>query len=219
MTAHEFHQADAAGHAARLGVRAVEHAARFLDGGEIAEGARDEADVVVDRLGHADDGERVAAAAGFLVEVVRAALRAIAADGEQDVHAAPDEIVHRDADVHRPARRTENRAAFLMNVVDELGGDRDRLHTARRIEPAVTAAETKHLRDAVAVVQFEEERADDVVEAGTQATAGHDAGPGLPRVEEELARGPASSNWSPGSTPTSMCSGMRMSSLIVRLSW
>ena len=105
VASHQLHEPDAAGHAARLGVRAIEHARRFLDRGEKAERARDEADVVVDRLRHADDRERVAALARFLVEIVRAALRAVAADGEENVHAARDEIVHR-ACRYPPARAT-----------------------------------------------------------------------------------------------------------------
>ena len=90
------------------------------------------ADIVVDRLRHADDRERVAAFARFLIKIVRAALRAVAADGEEDVHAARDEIVHRAADVHRPARRAEDRAAFLMNAIDELRRDLHRLDAACR---------------------------------------------------------------------------------------
>ena len=103
VAAHEFDESDAARHAARLGVRAIEHARGLLDGGEESEGARDEADVVVDRLRHADDGERVAAAARFLVESVGTALRAVAADGEEDVHAARDKVVH-GSGRYRPAR-------------------------------------------------------------------------------------------------------------------
>ena len=76
-----------------------------------------------------------------------------------------------------------------MNVINEPRRDRDRLDAARRVEPAVSAAEAEHFGDAIAVVQFKEERADDVVEARAQAPAGHDAGARLLRVEEEpLAR-------------------------------
>ena len=89
-------------------------------------------------------------------------------------------------DVHRPARRAENRAALLMNAIDELRRDLHRLDAARRIEPAVSAAKAEHLRDAVAVVQFEEERADDVVQPRTQPAARHDARARLLRIEEEL---------------------------------
>jgi hypothetical protein len=51
-----------------------------------------------------------------------------------------DEIFDRPADVHRPAGRTEDRAALLMNAIHELRRDLHRLHAARRIEPAVSAA-------------------------------------------------------------------------------
>ena len=90
VATHEFHETDAAGHAACLGVRAIEHPRGFFDGAEESECARDEANVVVDGLRHAHDGERVAAAARFLVEIVRAALRAVATDGEKNVNAARD---------------------------------------------------------------------------------------------------------------------------------
>ena len=113
VATHEFHETNAAGHAACLGMRAIEHARGFFDGAEESECARDEANVVVDGLRHADDGERVAAAARFLVEIVRAALRAIAPNGEEDVYAARDEVVHRGTDVHGAPRRAEDRAALF----------------------------------------------------------------------------------------------------------
>ena len=54
------------------------------------------------------------------------------------------------------------------------------------IEPAVTAAKAEHLGDAVAVVQFEKDRADDVVEAGAQSATRHNARARLFRVEEKF---------------------------------
>jgi hypothetical protein len=190
VATHEFHQPDAIRHAARLGVRAIEHAHRFLHRAEKSERARDEADVVVDGLRHADDRQRAAALARFLVEIICAALRAVAAHGEEDVHPARDEILHGSPDVHRPARRAENRAALLMNAIDELRCDLHRLHAARRIEPAVTAAKAEHLGDAIAVVKFEKERADDVVESRTQTSARHDARARLLRIEKEFRSRP-----------------------------
>ena len=70
---HELHQSDPTRNAARLGVRAIEHARRFLDRAEKSERPRDEADVVVDRLRHADDRQGVAALARFLVKLVPSA--------------------------------------------------------------------------------------------------------------------------------------------------
>jgi hypothetical protein len=73
-----------------------------------------------------------------------------------------------------------------MNLIDELRRDLHGLRTVRGIEPAVAAAKAKHLGDAVAVVQFEKERADDVVEARAQAATRHNARARLFRVEEKL---------------------------------
>ena len=63
--------------------------------------------------------------------------------------------------------------------------------------------------DAVAVVQFEEERANYVVEARTQTAARHDAGARLLRIEEQLRPRPRQLELDPGSAPTSIRSGMR----------
>ena len=75
---------------------------------------------------------------------------------------------------------------MLMNAINKCRRDLHRLNSALRIEPAVSAAETEHLGDAVAVVQFEKERANYVVEAGTQTAARHDPGARLFRIEEKL---------------------------------
>ena len=81
MAPHEFHQPDPSRHAPRLGVRAIEHARTFLDRGEKSERARDESDVVINGLRHADNRQRVAAIARFLVEIVRAAREAMSGLG------------------------------------------------------------------------------------------------------------------------------------------
>ena len=57
-----------------------EHSLRLLDGRQQAEGVFAVIDVVVDGLGHADDGDLLAAPIDLLVEGVSAALRAVAAD-------------------------------------------------------------------------------------------------------------------------------------------
>lgn len=58
MAPHDLDDDDAVLDAVRFGVRTREDAGRFFDGSQVAEGARDEGDVVVDRLRDADDGER-----------------------------------------------------------------------------------------------------------------------------------------------------------------
>ena len=120
------------GHAARLRVRAIQHASRFFHRAEKTKCARDETDIVVDRLRHADDGESVAAFARLLVEIVRAALRAVSTDGEENVHVARNEIIDCTADIHRSARRAEDSAALMMNAIDELRRDRHWFHSRTR---------------------------------------------------------------------------------------
>ena len=90
VPAHEFHEPDPAGHAARFRVRAIEDARGFFDRAEEPERTRDEPNVVIDGLWNADDRERVSAPARFLVEIVGAALRAIATNGEKNVHPTRD---------------------------------------------------------------------------------------------------------------------------------
>ncbi len=103
VATHELDQGDAVMNAVRFGVGAMQHLGRFLDRRQIAEGARDKGHVIINRLGNADDRQRMAAPLGFLEQGVAAALGAVAAEGEQDVHAAPDQVVHRQADIDRTA--------------------------------------------------------------------------------------------------------------------
>jgi hypothetical protein len=124
--------------------------------------------------------------ARFLIESVRAALRSVAAHGKKNVHVAGNEILHGSTDIHGTARRAKDRAAMLMNVINKCRRELHRLHSALRIESAVASTETEHLRDAVAVVQFEKERANDVVQARTQTATRNDPGARLLRIEKQL---------------------------------
>ena len=193
VATHEFDEPDPAGHAACFGMRAIEHARGLPDRAVESERARDESDVVVDGLGDADERAR-GPGARFLVEIVRTALRAVATDGEENVNATRDKVIHRDAGTYRAARGAEDGASFLMNAIDELRRDLHRLGTFCGVEPAVTAAKAKDLGDAVAIVQFEKQRADDVVEAGAEAATRYNARPRLFRVEEEFGTRAANSN-------------------------
>ena len=183
---HQLYQTNPSGHATRLGVRTIKHAFCFFNSAEKPERARDEADIVVDCLWYTDNGECMTALARFLIESVRAALGSVAAHGEKNVHVARNEIVHRSADIDGTARRAKDRPAMLMNVVNKCRRDLHRLNSALRIEPAVATAETEHFRDAVAVVQFEKERANDVVQARTQTATRNDPGARLLRIEKQL---------------------------------
>jgi hypothetical protein len=73
-----------------------------------------------------------------------------------------------------------------MDAIHELRRDLRRFRTALRIESAIAVSKAQHRRNPVAIVQFEKERADDVVETRAQSTARHDAGACLPWVKEEI---------------------------------
>src|SRR4026209_1289003 len=117
----------------------------------------------------------MAATSRFLVEIVRAPLRAIAADGEENIHLARDQFVHRPAIIDGTSRRTEDCPAFLMNAIHKLRREFHRLRAALRIESSVTAPQTKHVINAVAIMQLEKEGTNDVVEAAAQSPAGHNS--------------------------------------------
>jgi hypothetical protein len=72
-----------------------------------------------------------------------------------------------------------------MDVIHVFACQNDRLESGGGIEPAVTVAEAEHFLHAVAVMHFKEERADDIVKAGTKAAAGDDAGAGPGRIEKD----------------------------------
>src|SRR6516164_9742066 len=52
---HQFYESYSAGNTARFRVCAIEHVFSFIDGGEKAECARDETDIVVDCFGNSDN--------------------------------------------------------------------------------------------------------------------------------------------------------------------
>ena len=94
----------------------------------------------------------MAAALCFLIKIVRAPLSAVAAHSEENVHIARDQITNRAIDIDRPARRSEDRPAFLMNAIDNARRNLNRFHGARRIESTISAAETEHVGHAIAVM-------------------------------------------------------------------
>ena len=102
-----------------------------------------------------------------------------------------------------------------MNAIDELRRDLYRFRTARWIQSAVTASKTEDLGDTVAVMEFEKERANDVVKARdtvrrmSRCRRAFVSGRRKASLEGQPAR-----TASPGSAPISIRSGMRSSSLI-----
>ena len=90
-------------------VGAAEHLVGLLHGGHQPERLLAIGDVVVDRLGDADDGDRQSAAGDLFVDAMGAALGAVAADAEEHV----DPLALEEIDDHgrRPARRATSRAS------------------------------------------------------------------------------------------------------------
>ena len=108
---------------------------------------------------------------------VGAALGAVAADAEEDV----DLVVDRGNRRSRPGPGGRARCrgwcrrrwwmCSTSSQVSSTGGRR-----RARVQALVAVADAEDLPDAVVVVELEEGRADDVVEAGAQAAAGDDGG-------------------------------------------
>src|SRR5262245_40039388 len=55
-----------------------------------------------------------------------------------------------------------------------------------RIQPLVSPTEAEYLLHAVGVMHFEKHRPDDIVESGTESSAGNNAGASFRRIEEQL---------------------------------
>jgi len=53
-----------------------------------------------------------------------------------------------------------------VDIVDEFGSQHERFPAARRVESPITVAKAEHIFHAVAVMQFQKQRANDVVQAG-----------------------------------------------------
>ena len=125
----------------------------------------------------------------FSQDRLSAALRAVTANHEENVDLASYQVVHRDTDVYRSARGIQLGAAFLVNILDELGSKRDRFGAAPRIKPLIATNESEDLAYAITVMKFQNERTDDVIQSGAQAAAGDDACTRVLRIEEKaLAR-------------------------------
>ena len=96
VAAHDLVDDEHARVGAVLGDDVGEVLCAVFGGGPGAEALLDGVDVVVDRLGEADDGEVVVVLLEEGGEVGRGGVRVVAADGVEDVHAVLDELVGRD---------------------------------------------------------------------------------------------------------------------------
>ena len=186
---HELHEAYAVPRSPRLDVRGRNHVARGLHGGRKPEAARRPLQVVVDRLGDPDDGDRKSAPVDLVGDRGGPAQAAIAAEDEEDAESTLDERVDHTADLLRAARGAEHRPAALVEILDQVRRKGDRLVDRAVGEARVAVAETQDAPDAVSVVEFEDDRPDDVVQAGAEAAAGEDAAGEILGVEEDPIAG------------------------------
>ena len=183
VAAHELHEPDAVDRTAGFDVPAAERLLSDFEGRGEAERAKHVFDVVVDCLGNADDRDLEAAAGDLLIDLMRTALRAVAADAEEHVDALAMEEVDDDLRILRAARAAQGCAAQFVNLGDEGIGERNRREARGRVEAEIAVADAEHVAHAVVPRELLIDRADDVVEAGAEAAAGDDRGARVKGIE------------------------------------
>src|SRR5215468_9871049 len=82
------------------------------------------------------------------------ALGTIPTNGEEDIHAPTNQILHGAGLVHRTPRGTQNCAALQMNPIHHLVCEHERLGALIGIQPLIAPAKAEHLFYAVGVMQF-----------------------------------------------------------------
>ena len=127
--------------------------------------------------------------AHLLGDGMRSALCPVAAHAEEDVDVVGLEVVDHVDRVAAAARCAQHRAAHVVDVVDAIRGEHDRLEALVRVEPLVALADADDSGHTIVVGELVEARANGVVETGRETTAGHEGGGRLCGVEEDaLAR-------------------------------
>ncbi len=181
---HQLHQADAVACGLSLGIGGIGGSARLGDRGLEPERSLHERHVVVDRLGNADHGELQATLRRFLADLLCAAQRAVAADGEENANAEVFEVIDHRGCILRSARGSEDRAAAFVNPSHRFRGQPQRFVADPGHQPLVTEAEAIDLPNAVVMVQAQDNGADDIIQPRAQAAAGHDSARQRRSIEE-----------------------------------
>jgi hypothetical protein len=190
VPSHQFHESHSVVNAPSFGVRTVKDFHGLLDRSQITKSARYISHVVVDGLGNPHDRKCVPAFFRFLKEVVTTSLGTVATDSKEDVHIPLNEIVYRRRHIDRAARGTQDRSAVVVNRIDQIARQQDRLRPLHRIKAPITVAKSPHFCNPVGAGEFKEEAADHIVQAWTQAPAGYDAGARPLRVEKQFRSRP-----------------------------
>ena len=201
LATHELHQADAVQNRLRFDVGPVDRLFGLGHGGGETERAPAEVDVVVDRLGDADDRYRQAATGNLARNRMGSSLRAVAADAEQDVDLQTNQLVNRHVHLLATTRRPQHRPTRMVNRRHRLGRQIER-RIARRGQSTKAVANAQHALHPVVVHQLEDQRTNHVVQAGTQPAARHHRRRHLGRVEEQLThRAPGVQEPGPSAAP------------------
>src|SRR5262245_1194802 len=98
-------------------MRPVQYRLCFLNRYKIAEGARYKRNVVINSLGNPDHRKRITTPPGLPKKLPASTLRAIASNGEDNIHPAPYQVFYSHNYVHRAPRGAEDRAAFLVDSI------------------------------------------------------------------------------------------------------
>ena len=117
----------------------------------------DEAQIVVDSFGNADDGEFATAFLGFFVERERAFLRAVAADGEEHIDVELLDRIHDFVGFRSPARRSEYRTAVLVDDRDFGGLESDVLIAVFGQEATVSEGNAEDVAHTVLIPERHDE--------------------------------------------------------------
>ncbi len=114
-----------------------------------------------------------------------AALRAVAADGEEHVDPLGLQRVGHGLGGLRAAGEPEHRAALLVDVAHGLGVEAHGGHAEAGDDPLEAVAKARDGAHAVLEPELEDHRAHDVVDARAEPAAGDDAGADLGGLEED----------------------------------
>lgn len=186
FSAHDFDQSETIDGVGGFGMSGIHGLDSAGDGGFESEGALNEAEVIIDGFRDADDCEFSAACFGFIVEGESATLRAIAADGEEDIHIELFDGVHNSGRIGAAARRAQNGAAVSMDHRDAGGFQFNGFVAVFRQKATISEGNTQNITHAVLMPERHDEGADDVVESRAETTASHDAGANFFGVEVEF---------------------------------
>src|SRR5262249_11687973 len=73
-----------------------------------------------------------------------------------------------------------------MNPIHHLVCENERLGAVFRIQPLIAPAKAEHFFYAVGVMQLKKQRSDDIIQSGTQPSAGNNPRASVRRIEEQM---------------------------------